>query len=154
MVGIDVRRSGGFGIGVYIQSLLEALRQVGPQHEYVLIGAEEHRRRFSDLPSNFRFALYDRRYNAPASHLDFGLEVRRLGLDIFHMPHGWVPFSTPRPYVAPLHDLNHLIYTREGSSPTANRFRRAMLVRALKRASKIIAASSRVRAEPPTSSAT
>ncbi len=141
VVGIDVRRSGGFGIGVYIKNLLDALARVGPQHEYVLVGGEEHRGRFAKTPSNFRFEVYERRYDSKLSHLDFGLEVRRLGLDVFHMPHRWVPFSAPRPYVVTLHDLNQLVFPPEDGSPVRDSVRRALLIRTLRRAERLMTVS-------------
>lgn len=140
-IGFDIRRSGGFGIGVYIKNLLAALARVGAEHQYLLIGAEEHQGRFDHLGSNFRFVPYERSYKSQFSHLEYGLEMRRLGADVLHVPHRWAPFSIPRPYIITLHDLNHLNYPPEGVTRWREQFNRTMLVRTLKRASTVIAVS-------------
>lgn len=140
-IGFDIRRSGGFGIGVYIKNLLAALSRVGREHQYLLIGAEEHHGRFDHLGPNFRFVPYERSYKSQFSHLEYGLEMRRLGVDVLHVPHRWAPFSIPRPYLVTLHDLNHLNFPPEGVPRWREQFNRTMLVRTLKRASTVVAVS-------------
>lgn len=141
-IGMDVRRAGGFGVGVYIRNLIESMGRIAPQHEYVLIGGEKQRQQFADAPKNFRFALYDRPYDSRWSHLDYGLELRRLGLDVFHMPHRWVPLTTPKPYVVTLHDLSEIA---SWSGENGGRFREhwghAVLHRGIHRATRIISVS-------------
>lgn len=140
-IGMDVRRAGSFGVGVYIQNLLGAMSRLAPQHEYVLIGGEAQRRLFANMPSNFRFVPYDRPHDSQISHLGYGLEVRRLGVDVFHMPHRWVPATTPKPYVVTLHDLNTLSRQSEGLNRLRDSWHKAMLVRGVNRASRVIAVS-------------
>ena len=110
LIGFDIRRAGGFGVGTYIKNLLRSLARIGPEHEYVLIGGRPDWDHFRDLGENFRFALYERPWDSPRSHVEYGFFIRRLGLDIFHMPHRWVPLFTPGPYVATLHDLNNIFF--------------------------------------------
>lgn len=140
-VGFDIRRSGGFGIGVYIKNLLAGFSRVGGMHQYVLVGAEEHAGRFDHLGPNFRFVPYERSYKSQLSHFDYGLEMRRLGVDVLHVPHRWAPFSIPRPYVVTLHDLNHLNFPPEGVPKWREQFNRTMLIRTLKRASTVVTVS-------------
>ncbi|MDA0204598.1 MAG: glycosyltransferase family 1 protein [Acidobacteria bacterium] len=140
-IGIDIRRADGFGVGTYTKNLVHSLARVGTGHDFVLIGRHEHLQHLGELPANFSFEPYDRRYDAPRSHLTYGLALRRLGLDTLHVPHRWVPLSTPRPYVATLHDLNNILFpTAEGSKLKENLSNSALRL-GLKRAAKVIAVS-------------
>lgn len=140
-IGIDIRRAGGFGVGTYTKNLVRSLARVGSGHEFVLIGRPEHLQHMGELPANFGFEPYDRRYDAPRSHLGYGLALRRLGLDTLHVPHRWVPLSAPRPYVATLHDLNNILFP----SAEESKFKRDMSISAvrlgLKRAARVITVS-------------
>jgi glycosyltransferase involved in cell wall biosynthesis len=140
-IGIDIRRAGGFGVGTYTKNLVRSLSRVGSGHDFVLIGRPEHLQHLGELPANFRFEPYDRRYDAPRSHLTYGLALRRLGLDTLHVPHRWVPLSAPRPYVATLHDLNNILFPTEEGSKFKKDLAIAALRRGLKRAAKVITVS-------------
>jgi glycosyltransferase involved in cell wall biosynthesis len=140
-IGIDIRRAGGFGVGTYTKNLVRSLSRVGSGHDFVLIGRPEHLQQLGELPANFSFEPYERRYDAPRSHATYCLALRRLGLDTLHVPHRWVPLSAPRPYVATLHDLNNILF------PTAeeSKFKRDLSISAvrlgLKRAARVITVS-------------
>ena len=140
-VGIDIRRAGPFGVGVYVKNLVRSLLRVAPENEYVLIGAAEHLQRLGELSGDFRLESYERPFDAHLSHLDYGLALFRLGLDVFHMPHRWVPFSTPGPYVTTVHDLNNILFPPEDANRLMQRVRLAALSRALRRAERVITVS-------------
>ena len=141
LIGMDIRRSGEFGVGTYIKNLIRALVRVGPHEEYVLIGRREQFERLGPLPPNFRFEAYTHRFNSTRSHLDFRFVLRRLGLDVFHMPHRWLPYFLPGTYVVTLHDINNILFPNEGSSRFSRRVRRHLLIRGLKNAARVIAVS-------------
>ncbi len=140
-VGIDIRRAGPFGVGTYIKNLVRSLLRVAPENEYVLIGTNEHLQHLGELNGNFRLGHYDRRPNARWSHLDYGLALHRLGLDVFHMPHRWVPLSTPGPYVATLHDLNNILFPPEDANKYMQRIRLLTLGKGLRGAERVITVS-------------
>ena len=140
-IGIDIRRSGDFGVGIYTRNLVRALLEVAPHHDYVLFGRREHLANFGEQAATCRFEPYDRRYNARISHLEMGFALRRLGLDVFHVPHRWVPATTPGRYLVTVHDLNNILYPNEDASKTMQNLRERMLRRGLRRASRVIAVS-------------
>ena len=109
LIGIDIRRGGDFGVGTYIRNLVSALARVGPDERYVLIGQPGHFEDLGDLPSNFSSHAYPRPFDAWQSHVALASVIRRLGLDVFHMPHRWIPYLLPSPYVVTLHDLNNIV---------------------------------------------
>ena len=141
LIGVDIRRAGGFGVGIYTKNLVQSLARVGPQHRYVLVGSRENRKHLGELGPNFRLESYERRYDSLRSHWDYGFLLRRLGLDVFHMPHRWAPLTTPSPYVMTLHDLNYVLFPPEEGDTMVDRARYWALKRGLQRATKIIAVS-------------
>lgn len=140
-IGIDIRRCGQFGVGMYVKNLVRSLARVGPENEYVLIGSRSHWEEIGKLEGNFRLEEYNRRYNSRRSHIGYWFEVRGLGLDLIHMPHRWVPFATPAPYVATLHDLNNILFPVEGASKFMQALRLVTLKHGLRNAARIIAVS-------------
>ena len=141
-IGIDIRRLGDFGVGTYIKNLVHALQRAeSPSINYVLIGNEGQFEKLGPLGPNFQSKLYLRRFNSRRSHFDLPLGLRGLRLDAFHMPHRWVPYFLPRPYVATLHDINNILFPEEEASSVPERVRRHMLTRGLRRAALVIAVS-------------
>jgi len=140
-VGIDIRRLGEFGVGTYTRNLLRALGRVGAEEEYVLIGRSGQFEELGELPPNFQSEIYPHRFNAPSSHVSFSFLLRRLALDVFHMPHRWVPYFTPGPYVATLHDIDNVLYPPEDVSNWTRRWNRFLLINGLKSASRVIVVS-------------
>jgi len=140
LIGIDIRRSGDFGVGTYIRNLVTALGRMGPEEEYVLIGRRGQFEDLGELGPRFRSCIYARPYDAWQSHLDFDPVIRRLGLDILHMPHRWIPYRCTGPYVVTLHDLNNILFPGQASA-AKQALQRHMLVRGLGRAARVIAVS-------------
>ena len=145
MIGIDIRRAGEFGVGIYTKNLVRSLARVGAEHRYVLVGGPENREHLGDLGPNFRLANYTKRFDSTRSHFDYWFVLRALGVDVFHIPHRWVPLSTPGPYVVTLHDLNNLFYPKERASVSMQKLRHAALRRGLHNASRIITVSNATR---------
>jgi len=140
LIGIDIRRSGDFGVGTYIRNLILALTRVGPNERYVLVGQPGHFQDLGKLPANFSSHVYPRRYDAWQSHLGLGTVVRQLGLDVFHMPHRWIPYFLPSPYVVTLHDLNNILFPRS-SSTWLKALDRHILIHGLRNAARVMAVS-------------
>jgi glycosyltransferase involved in cell wall biosynthesis len=141
VVGIDIRRGGEFGVGTYIKNLVQALARLPGEEEYILIGRPGQFESLGSLPPNFRSEIYPHSYNSRSTHFTYWLQLRRLGLDVFHMPHRWVPYVLPGIYVATLHDLNNILFPEEGSTATSRRLRRHHLAHGLRRAAQVLTVS-------------
>lgn len=140
LIGIDIRRGGDFGVGTYIRNLVTAFSRVGPDERYILVGQPGHFEDLGELPSNFSSHIYPRCYDAWQSHLALGAVVRRLGLDVFHMPHRWIPYFLPSPYVVTLHDVSNILYPQHDSA-SLKAIERHILVHGLRKAARIMAVS-------------
>jgi glycosyltransferase involved in cell wall biosynthesis len=138
-IAVDVRRIRDFGVGTYIRNLLNALSQIGSQHDYALITRAEDKSQFSDLPENFRTILYNYRDSSRLDHFTLPHLLRRLKADITHIPFHRVPLFMPQPYIVTVHDLGSLFFDdASGALHAARAFR---LRRGLRRAERIIAVS-------------
>jgi glycosyltransferase involved in cell wall biosynthesis len=147
VIGIDIRRGGEFGVGTYIKNLVHGLARLAGEEQYVLIGRQGQFESLGNLPPNFRPEIYPHAYNSRSSHFTYWIQLRRLGLDVFHMPHRWVPYLLPGIYVATLHDLNSILFPEEGSSPARRRVRRHLLAHGLRHAAQVIAVSDATKRE-------
>lgn len=141
VIGFDIRRSDSFGVGTYIKGLLPALARRGGGHKYVLVGGERHRAAFADLPENFRFISFEKKFSGIENHLRFQFLLRPLSLDVFHIPHRAVPYFMPCPYVSTVHDLDQILFREAFGSKFQAEARFHVLRHGLQKASRIIAVS-------------
>ncbi len=141
LIGIDIRRSEDFGVGTYIRNLVRGLSRVGRDEEYALIGHAGQFGKLDELPPNFRFEVCPHRFDSARNQVSFPLLLRRLGLDVFHMPHRSIPYFLPGPYVVTLHDISNVLYPVEKPSRWLGAIRRHAMVRGLKRAARIMPVS-------------
>lgn len=142
-IAIDCRRITDFGVGTYIRNLLHALARSGSEHEFFLIhgpGDEEH---FRSFPSGFQYFRHATEDSSPADHVALPQLIRRMGVQLTHIPLPRIPLFLPRPYVVTIHDLSSVFYDdASGLSHQAHLFR---LRRGLRRAARIIAVSGSTR---------
>jgi glycosyltransferase involved in cell wall biosynthesis len=141
---IDARRLRDFGIGTYIRSLVRALGAIDTTNRYTLVSAPGDDRSLSDLPQNFRTAIYSRSDESGLDHILFHWYLRGLKPDLVHIPHTRVPLLMVRPYVVTVHDLSSLFFD-PGQSKLRIYLRRFRLRRGLERASRVIAVSDTTR---------
>jgi glycosyltransferase involved in cell wall biosynthesis len=144
-IALDTRRVADFGIGTYIRNLVRALAQVDDHNHYQLITTERPVPEFSDLPPNFETAIFaggSGRPGARASSLAqirYGLFLRKLEADLFHIPLNAVPLLMPKPYLVTIHDMSTLLFASQLGYH--NRLRHFYLRRGLLRADRVMAVS-------------
>ena len=101
-------------------------------------------RSLSDLPQNFRTAIYSRSDQSGLDHVLFPWYLRGLNPDLVHIPLNRVPLLMIRPYVVTVHDLANLLFDPDRSRLRIQ-LRRFRLRRGLERASRVIAVSDTTR---------
>jgi glycosyltransferase involved in cell wall biosynthesis len=143
-IALDTRRVADFGIGTYIRNLVRALAQVDDHNHYKLITTERLVPEFSDLPANFETAIFPGNEKGTTAQnglaqIRYGLFLRKLDADLFHIPLNAVPLLMPKPYLVTIHDMSTLLFaSRLGYR---NRLRRFYLRRGLLRADRVMAVS-------------
>ncbi len=138
-IALDTRRVADFGIGTYIRNLVRALARVDSTNQYTLITTERPVPDFSDLPSNFRTAIFPGKNQTDLAQLGYGMFLRKLGADLFHIPLNAVPLMMPKPYLVTIHDMSTLLFASQ--SGYRNRLRHFYLRRGLLRADRVMAVS-------------
>jgi glycosyltransferase involved in cell wall biosynthesis len=138
-IALDTRRIADFGIGTYIRNLVRALARIDSGNQYTLITTEQPVPEFSDLPSNFRTAIFPGATQSGLAQVSYGLFLRKLGADLFHIPLNAVPLMMPKPYLVTIHDMSTLLFASQ--SGFRNRLRHFYLRRGLLRADRVMAVS-------------
>jgi glycosyltransferase involved in cell wall biosynthesis len=142
-IAIDTRRIRDFGVGTYIRNLLQAMAAENAPHQFHLISSAEDRQQLPALPGNFRVEEYNCRDSSRADHFSLPHLLRRLRVDLTHIPFHRVPLLMAKPYVVTIHDLSSLFYDdATGMLHAAHVFR---LKRGLERAGRVIAVSGATR---------
>jgi len=138
---IDARRLQDFGIGTYIRSLVRALGAIDTANRYTLVSAPGDERWLSDLPQNFRTAIYCRSDLSRLDHVLFPWYLRSLAPDLVHIPLNHVPLLMIRPYVVTVHDLLDHMYRVNSQSGVKRNMHFQFTKRVLQRAARIFAVS-------------
>jgi glycosyltransferase involved in cell wall biosynthesis len=143
-IALDTRRVADFGIGTYIRNLVRALARVDDRNRYVLITTGQPVPEFFDLPPNFETAFFPGAKNKGATpsslaQIRYGLFLRKLEADLFHIPLNAVPLLMPKPYLVTIHDMSTLLFASQLGY--RNRLRHFYLRRGLIRADRVMAVS-------------
>jgi glycosyltransferase involved in cell wall biosynthesis len=138
-IALDTRRLADFGIGTYIRNLVRALAHADTRNRYTLIATEGAVPEFSDLPENFHTAVFPRSARSGLAQIRYGLFLRKLEADLFHIPLNAVPLLMPKPYLVTIHDMSTLLFSSQLGY--RNRLRRFYLRRGLLRADRVMAVS-------------
>lgn len=142
-IALDVRRIRDFGVGTYIRNLLQAMAAENAPHRFHLICSAEDRQQLPALPESFRVEEYNCRDSARTDHFSLPHLLRKLKVDLTHIPFHRVPLLMAKPYVVTIHDLSSLFYDdATGMLHAARVFR---LKRGLERAGRVIAVSGATR---------
>jgi glycosyltransferase involved in cell wall biosynthesis len=142
-IALDVRRIRDFGVGTYIRNLLQAMAAENAPHQFHLICSADDRQQLPALPANFCAEIYNCRDSARADHFSLPHLLRKLKVDLTHIPFHRVPLLMEKPYVVTIHDLSSLFYDdATGILHAARVFR---LKRGLERAGRVIAVSGATR---------
>ena len=115
-IGIDARMLGtGYGIGRYIEQLIEYLALIDRENEYVLFVKEQgtrNKEQGTKLPENFREVLADFPWYSWEEHLKLSQIIKQAKVDLMHFPHCNVPLTYNDPFVLTIHDLTMFHYPR------------------------------------------
>jgi glycosyltransferase involved in cell wall biosynthesis len=137
-IALDLRRIKNPGIGRYMKCLTEAMIEIAPEHQYLLI-----------LPPGEEDAITCRTHGvekiSPALKYyslreQFALPgiLRRHKVDLLHSPHFNLPLRRVCPAVVTIHDVIYLACKEDLPSPVGRLYYRAMMAASVKRADRII----------------
>jgi glycosyltransferase involved in cell wall biosynthesis len=140
-VAFDIRRAGDFGIGTYIRNIINQLARTDRETEYLLIGQQRHLQQLDPLPDNFMLLDYAYEPGSFHTHMHLPFLLRKLDVDILHMPWFYAPAVVPMRLVLTVHDLTDVLAPPVGATPLVQAGRLYFARRALARADRIFAVS-------------
>jgi glycosyltransferase involved in cell wall biosynthesis len=140
---LDTRRVADFGIGTYIRNLVRSLAKLDTGNLYTLITGSESVPEFADLPKNFQIVQYGGKTKTSYAQVRYTMFLRKLDVDLYHIPLNSVPLWMPKPYLVTVHDMSTLLFANEPSY--RNSLRLHYLRRGLLRADRVMAVSSATR---------
>lgn len=121
-IGIDARMfGGGFGIGRYVQKLIEHLERVDDVNEYVIFLRQENWNAYRPKCSNFRKVLADIPWYSWKEQVFLPRILSAHHLDLVHFPHFNVPVLYRRPFVVTIHDVTMLHQSGSARSAVTTR---------------------------------
>ena len=138
-IAVDTRRVADFGIGTYIRNLVHALARADQENQYQLIAAGAPVPEFAGLPPNFQTAIFRAPARSGLAQIPYGWFLKKLDVDLFHIPLNAVPLMMPKPYLVTIHDMSTLLFASQ--SGYRNRLRHFFLRRGLLRADRVMAVS-------------
>jgi glycosyltransferase involved in cell wall biosynthesis len=147
-VAIDARKVDDFGIGTYIQGLLDGLPAVGQPEALVAYLPPGRPPATSTAAAWGARALWRPVSAGPYSLTELwqlALAARRDRVDLYHAPHYVCPPWLPCPAVVTVHDLIHLRFPLRHRHPLAPLYVRVMLRLALRRARRLVTVSESTR---------
>ena len=147
-VALDARKIDDFGIGTYIQGLLEAFPAVGRPESlvaYLPPGRPPSAPTAAAWGTRARWLPVSAGRYSVRELWQLALAARRDRADLYHAPHYVCPPWLPCPAVVTVHDLIHLRFPVRHRHPLAPLYARLMLRLAVRRARRVITVSEATR---------
>ena len=117
-IGIDARlygpRTGGGGLGRYVEQLVSHLEKLDQHNEYVVFLRDENWNEFRPTGQNFKKVRAPWRWYTLTEQIHLPRLIKKEKLDLIHYPHFNIPIFSKTPYVVTIHDLNLLLYAKTG----------------------------------------
>ena len=131
-----------FGGGIYIQNLVRELSQIDADNRYTLYVSETGASHFQGLGPNFHLVYRNHRRPVRVLWEQSGLpmELRRLGVDVYHGPGYVVPLCKVCPQITTVHDLTAYLFP-ETHDFFSSWYYRLLMPWSVKAADRIIAVS-------------
>lgn len=143
VIAIDARKLGDFGIGTYIENLLQALAALDAESRYVLFVSPEVQP--LDLPEHFVAVTEASGLYSIKELFALSWRLHRVRPDLFHATHYVLPLHLPCPTVVTIHDIIHLLFPDFLPNRSAEIYARLMIQRSLRRSDRVIAVSNNTR---------
>ena len=134
-VALDVRLIENSGIGTTIRGLLDHLRP-SQRKQLVLLSSPGWKNPYECPTVPVEYKVY-----GLSQHWGYAAFLRKLDVDLFHMPHYDVPLRFRGPFIATVHDLIHYLFPEYSTKPLTRLYSRVLLNHVARHAARIIAVS-------------
>jgi len=146
-IGIDIRKLRDYGIGTYIENLINQFSRLDSENQYILFCRPQDRENLPPLRGNFH-PVVDRSTNySLREHFSLPRKAKRLKLDLYFSPHYVLPLLTPCRAIVTIHDVIHLLFPENLPHKGAYYYARFIIGRALTKAERVITVSHHSKAD-------
>lgn len=139
---LDVRMMKHSGIGSYIRGILRGMCFLPDAVKFIFTGPLKFRSLVPERLCSLYF-IRDESIYSLREQLFFPQEIRFK--ELYHSPHYNIPLRFRGKHVVTIHDLNHLLFPENLSTPFHRTYARYMYREAVTRASEIIAVSKKTK---------
>ena len=140
-IAIDIRKINQFGVGTYIWNLVRNIAAIDSRNEYLLIGSHRNFHELGPLPPTFRQLYQPEQDGFWRNNTVIPLALKRLHVDVVHVPHHEAPFVIGSNLVVTIHDCVHLLFPQEDSSKLHNYRAYLRTKRVVEKAKHVLAVS-------------
>jgi glycosyltransferase involved in cell wall biosynthesis len=140
IIAYDLRRIANPGIGRYMKTLVEAIVQLAPEHDYLLIMAPETDHLVDTIQPVQRIYAHSKYYSI-SEQFELPALLRNHHVDLLHAPHFVVPLWKVCPTIVTIHDAIHLRYPQDIAPRLGRIYARGMIPLAAKVADRVITVS-------------
>src|SRR3989344_536699 len=104
-IGIDGRLWNETGVGRYIRNLIENLKEIDKDNEYVLFMRAKDIRELKPQYEKFKVVQTDIRWHTLEEQIMLPQILGKENLDLVHFPYFSAPIFYKKPYIITIHDL-------------------------------------------------
>lgn len=142
-IALDLRRIKNPGVGRYMRCLTEALVEVAPEHEYLLILPPDYADNIQTSKPGVKMEkiIAAAGYYSLREQIELPRILRQHNVGLLHSPHFNIPLLCPCPVVATIHDVIYLACAEDLPSVAGRLYYKGMMAAAVRRADRIIAVS-------------
>jgi glycosyltransferase involved in cell wall biosynthesis len=119
-IAIDIRKINEFGVGTYIWNLVRNISAIDTRNEYLLLGSHRNFHELGPLPDNFKQLYQPDDQSAWRNQCSIPLMLRRMKVDVVHVPHHEPPLFVPSNLLVTIHDCVHVMFPPEDASKFKN----------------------------------
>ena len=146
-IALDLRRIKNPGIGRYMRCLTEALLEVAPEHEYLLLLPPDGDGMIDGRGAHVEKISSSIKYYSVREQIEIPGILRRHKADLLHSPHFNIPLMSPCPVVATIHDVIYLACPEDLPSRFGRLYYSGMMRAVVRMADHIITVSQFSRSE-------
>jgi glycosyltransferase involved in cell wall biosynthesis len=142
-IALDLRRIKNPGVGRYMRCLTEALLEVAPEHEYLLILPPDYADNIQTSKPGVKMEkiIAAAGYYSLREQIELPRILRQHNVGLLHSPHFNIPLLCPCPVVATIHDVIYLACAEDLPTFAGRLYYKGMMAAAVRRADRIIAVS-------------
>jgi glycosyltransferase involved in cell wall biosynthesis len=140
-LGIDARKLADFGIGSYLQGLLDELVVLAEESDVVVLVGAESRSLLPRLPERWKLVEVEAPGYSAWEQVAMPAAALRAGVNVLHVPHYVIPLLYPGRIIVTIHDIIHVLFPEFLRHSLGFAYARLLIRAAVRRSSRVVTVS-------------